>query len=305
MHYSASLLKVAGMYGALQMLESINQFGALPTFVPLLGPVLTQASVLFDPQIALALPWLDADPEITARPAALQVEVKQVKYDTLFDANPDGRSVTFKPTFFALIKGSIVDSNNGHAGAVVKALGYKWLNGALASAGLNNGAAALSGVWLAATYDMGAVGAWPVARVNTLNDQGVGQAMTCFQMMKFYAAMDSGVLIDGTRSNPARMVDLLKQAQTVGPDPSFLTRASVLGPGVTVSYDVTHTKIGLGPLKPANGGFDVASEGTFIRHRSTGKRYIVVYQNSRNLTTSLNALSRIVDKTVRLDLGLP
>jgi hypothetical protein len=304
MHYSASLLKVAGMYAAFQMLESINQFGNLPTFQPLLGPVMTQAAVLFDPQIAVAVPSLATDPEITAQPLLLQAEVVRVKYGTMFDANADGRTVSFKPAFFARIKGAIVDSNNGDAGAVVKALGYAWLNGSLARAGLLALGPAVSGVWLAGTYDQGLVGAWPVARVNTLNDQGVGQAMTCFEMMKFYAAMDSGVLVDGVSSNPAIMIDLLRQAQATGPDPSFLTRGSVLA-GVPVSYDVTHTKIGLGPLKPANGGFDVASEGTVIRHRVTSKRYIVVFQNSRNLNTSLNALSRIVDKTLRLDLGLP
>src|SRR5262249_7638703 len=115
--------------------------------------------------------------------------------------------------------------------------------------------------------------------------------------------LDSRLLVDVPSSN--EMLALLGRAQTSGPDPSFLTRSDVLKSTGPVSFKATHTKIGLGPLKPANGGFDVASEGTFIEHLTTGKRFIVVTQTSRNLIASLNELSRIVDRAIRLDLGLP
>jgi hypothetical protein len=301
MHYSASLLKVAAMYAACQMRKSVNDFGA-STPVPVPALFLAQTAAVFNPQIALAVPSLATDPEILASPLAVQADVVLTKLDTMFDISASGPPVTFKPTFFSRIKGAIVNSNNGDAAALVKTLGYKWLNGALAAGGFFTAGPPAAGVWLAGTFEMGLPNPWPVARINTLNDQGVGQATTCVDMMKMYALLDSRQLVDGPSSD--EMLDLLKQAQSPGPDPSFLTRASVLA-GTTISYDATHTKIGLGPLKAVNGGFDVASEGTIVKHRSTSKRFIVVYQNSRNLNASLNALSRIVDKTIRLDLGLP
>ena len=232
----------------------------------------------------------------------MSADIVRTKYDTMFDVSPGGPTVTFKLTFLDRLRGAIINSNNADAAAVVKTLGYKWLNAALEQAGFLILGPPASGVWLAGTFEMGLAGAWPTAQVNTLNDQGVGQAMTCIDMMKMYALLDSRLLVDGPSSD--EMLDLLGKAQTTGPDPSFLTRASVLTGG-TVSYEVTHAKIGLGPLKSVNGGFDVASEGAFIRHRGTSERFIVVYQNSRNLITSLNAVSRIVDKAIRLHLGLP
>jgi hypothetical protein len=301
MHYSASLLKVAAMYSAFQMRKSINDFGAAPP-LPLLLPLLTQAAATFDGLILLAVPSLATDPEILASPLPVQADVVRVKYDTMFDVNPGGTSVSFKPTFFDQIKGAIIQSNNANAAAIIKAQSYKWLNAALEQAGFSSFGPPVKGVWLAGTFEMGLASAWPTARVDTVNDQGVGQAMTCVDMMKLYALLDSRQLVDGPSSD--EMLDLLKKTQQAAVDPSFLTRPVVLA-GSPVSYDVVATKIGLGPLKAVNGGFDVASEGTFITHRTTGKRFIVVYQNSRNLTTALTGVSRTVDKAIRLHLGLP
>jgi hypothetical protein len=300
MHYGASLLKVAAMYSAFQMRKSLNDFGAAPP-VPLILPLLTQAAGFFDPQILLSVPSVSTDPEVVASPLAVQADVARVKYDTMFDVNPGGTSVSFKPAFFDRIRGAIVQSNNADAAAIVKAQGYKWLNAALEQAGFSTFGPPVKGVWLAGTFEMGMASAWPSVRVDTVNDQGVGQAMTCVDMMRLYALLDSRQLVDGGSSDD--MLDLLKKAQS-GPDPSFLTRTGVLA-GSPVSYDVTAAKIGLGPLKPVNGGFEVASEGTFVTHRATGKRFIVVYQNSRNLTSALTGVSRSVDKAIRLHLGLP
>ena len=116
----------------------------------------------------------------------------------------------------------------------------------------------------------------------------VAAMYTAFQMRK--SINDFGASV------PLLLPLLTQAAATFDPvDPSFLTRTGVLA-GSPVSYDVTATKIGLGPLKPVNGGFDVSSEGTFITHRTTGKRFIVVFQSSRNLTTALTAVSRTVDR---------
>jgi hypothetical protein len=54
--------------------------------------------------------------------------------------------------------------------------------------------------------------------VNTLNGQGVGQPMTCLDMMKFYALLDSRSLMDTASSN--EMIELLRKAQAGGLDAS-------------------------------------------------------------------------------------
>lgn len=87
-------------------------------------------------------------------------------------------------------------------------------------------------------------------------------------------------------------------------DPSFLTRTGVLA-GSPVSYDVTATKIGLGPLKPVNAGFNVSSEGTFITHRTTGKRFIVVFREQLESDDGADRGVPTVDKAVRLHVALP
>jgi hypothetical protein len=297
-HYSASLLKVAAMYAAFQLRSSTTQFAAM-TAIPVFAAFFTDLAAAFDPVIAAAVPALASDPEILAKPAAVQADVARTKYGAVLAATPVpmvGASVVFTSTFAGQLKRAIVDSSNGDAASVIKALGYRFLNGALEEGGFFD-ATTQDGVWLAGTFD----GTWPRARIPSVNDGPVAQAMTCLDMARMYTLMDSRQLVDGASSD--EMLDLLKRAQS-GPDPSFLTRTSVLQ-GATVSYRVTHTKIGLGPLKASNGGFSVASEGTFVTHTSTGKRFLVVFQNNRNLTTSLKALSRIIDKAIRLHLVLP
>lgn len=221
-----------------------------------------------------------SDPEILASPLSVQADVVRTKYDTIFDATPfgpTGASVAFTSSFATQLKRAIVDSDNTDAGNVVRALGYSFLNGALNQGGFFN-ATTKSGVWLAETFDSGLPGAWPSARISSVNDGMVAQAMTCVDMAKMCALMDSGLLVDSAASG--EMLDLLKRAQA-GPDPSFLTRAEVLGVGVTVSYGVTHAKIGLGPLKPVNGGFDVASEATFVTHKPNRINRIVLEEYAR------------------------
>lgn len=299
MHYSASLLKVAAMYSAFQIKKSINRFAEV-TPVPVFPLFLAQVAAIFDPKILLAIPSLASDPEIHTSPLATQASIFRLKYESLFDVSADRALVSFKPAFLSRLRGAIVNSSNSDAATVVKSLGYKWLNGSLEGAGFLSMGPPVSGIWLGGTFESGLQNSWPAARVDTVNDQGVGQAMTCLGMMKLYAAMDSRELVDSPSSD--EMLQLLSDAQISGPDPSFLTRSDVLG-GIRVAFDVTHCKIGLGPLKSRNGGFEVASEGAFIRHRESSRRFILVYQNCQNLTSELRALSRIVDKTIGLHLS--
>jgi hypothetical protein len=124
--------------------------------------------------------------------------------------------------------------------------------------------------------------------------------MTCFDLANLYALLVQGALVDTASSN--QMLALLADA-AVGPDPSWMTRPGVTPPGI--AFQVTHTKIGLGPLKPQNGGFNVASEGAMVTHIPTGRKFIIVWQNSKTDPDSFRAISLIVDRTIKLFLGMP
>lgn len=101
------------------------------------------------------------------------------------------------------------------------------------------------------------------------------------------------------------MLQILGEA-AIGSEPSFMKAGARPGiRGLGADFVTTHTKIGLGALKPENGGFEVASEATVVRHDPTGKRFIVVWQNVRNTVAQLNVVGFLVERALRHAIGLP
>src|SRR5262245_52174266 len=89
-------------------------------------------------------------------------------------------------------------------------------------------------------------------------------------------------------------------------EPSFLKpgiRPNVTG--LNADFTTTHTKIGLGALKPENGGFEIVSEATVVRHNPTARRFIVVWQNVRNTVAQLNVVSFLMEQAMAHVLGVP
>jgi len=228
--------------------------------------------------------------------------MKVPNYRTTFAAIPlagGGFALTFTPAFAGNLRKMMVDSSNEAAAFCIENLGYGWINGALASGAFFDPGIS-TGVWLAGTF----TGSRPRVRIPSVNDGGVAQAMTCFDMANLCAHVFARTLFEPTDAGACdEIMSLMFDAQTLGPDPAFITRPTVAPPGL--SYAVTNTKIGLGPLKRENGGFDVASEASFVEHVDTGAKFLVVWQNSRNDRPSLTAVSFIVDTTIRAFLGLP
>src|SRR5262249_27231661 len=157
----------------------------------------------------------------------------------------------------------ITVSDNSSAAQCVHGSGYGYLNGALVSAGFFN-PAINNGVWLAGDY----TSSYPYFRIQSVNDGLVAQATTVLHLARLYTLMYDGTLVGGI--SIGEMLDLLAKAVAV-PE-VFINRASGL------NFTVTHTKVGLGPLKPANGGINVYSEGSILKHNSD-REFVAVWQN--------------------------
>jgi hypothetical protein len=297
-HYSASLLKVAAMFAGFQLRQSANNFAvSVADATP--AALFAHMSASFDPLIEVAVPLISSNPAITR-------SMKIPKYPSIFVAIPllgGGFSIVFNPAFSASIHGMIVNSSNPAAGTCVQALGYSWINGVLTSGGFFN-PATQQGLWLAGTF-IG--GGFPPVRITSINDGLVAQAMTCFDMANLYALLFEKTTIDsgGHDKICGEMLGLLA-ATTLGQDPSWMkagARPDITG--LDGAFSITHTKIGLGPLKPENGGFEVASDASIVQHNPTGKKFITAWQNVRNDISSLNGASFLVERAIKNFLGIP
>jgi hypothetical protein len=296
-HYSASLLKVAAMLAAFQLRQSANNFAA-SVAEPTPAALFAHMSATFDPLIAAAVPLITSDPNV-------QPSMRVPKYQSVFVAIPlitGGFSIAFNGSFLTDMRAMMVDSSNVAAAQCIQRLGYSWINGVLASGGLFN-ATTNQGIWLAGTF----TATWPYVRITSVNDGPVAQATTTFDTANLFALLVQKLAIDSSGQDAIcdEMLGLLADTAS-GPEPAWLQAGARPGfTGLSTDFIFTHAKIGLGPLKPQNGGFDVASEATIIKHGPTGRRFIVVWQNTKFESVSLNALAHLVDRTMKNFLGLP
>jgi hypothetical protein len=280
-HFSASLLKVAAMYTAFELKNTANDIAAE------LGPKTSKADLLKD--IAAHM-----DPQIMAKVASLPAlkgvtKIHAVpRYSDVFDvlANPKVSGtffVSFKKTFLDHLEKMIAISSNSSAAACVHASGYGYLNGTLASAGFFE-PGTNTGVWLAGDYES----QYPYFRIPSVNDGLVAQATTVLHLARMYTLMFDGTLVGGSSS--ADMLALLEKAVAV-PE-VFIDRPEVF----PNHFTVTHTKVGLGPLKPKNGGVNVYSEGSIMTHKS-GRKFVVVWQNLVD-ADAFDTIASVVIQTV-------
>lgn len=290
-HYSASLLKVAAMYAAFQIRQSARNF-ALSTFTTTPSELFAQMSLAFDYYIDTAVPLISND-------AAIQPSMKTPKYVKILDTSPQndgGYTFEFTPLFLDNMEKMIINSDNSAAATCIQNLGYSWINGALTQGGFFDSNTNL-GIWLAGTF----TGSWPYVRVLSVNDGLVAQATTCFDLANLYALIFRRTQSDNSHVDKAsceQMLQLLGEATKK--DPSWMTRDDIRPNGIIFSE--THTKIGVGPLKKENGGFEVYSEGSIVQTEVPNKKFIVVWQNCDS--NSLVSISYVVNRTIKLALGI-
>ena len=90
------------------------------------------------------------------------------------------------------------------------------------------------------------------------------------------------------------MLAMLRTSASDGPDPSWMDFTRQVNFPFR-SFGVTATKVGIGPLKTEQ---MVASEATIVEHGDTGRRFVVVWQNSFNDKPSLFAMGEVIERTI-------
>ncbi|MFI6600187.1 serine hydrolase [Nonomuraea sp. NPDC050536] len=278
--FSASLLKVAAMYAAFELRRSVNALAAGSFTSSELFALLHSE---FDKPISEAVPAIAREPGLSGVP-------RRPNYEAIFTTIPlvdGGLACEFNGFFLTNLRRMMINSDNNAASACIQALGYSWINGTLHAGGFFF-PPAQSGIWLAGTFTQ----ALTAVRIPSANDGQVAQATTCFDMANLYAHIFSGTLVDQASSND--MLAILATSATVGDDPSYMdfTRRAL----TPRSFTVTHTKIGLGPLKT---GQMVTSDGSIVEHGDSGRRFVVVWQNNFQDKDSLESIGFIVERTIQ------
>jgi hypothetical protein len=260
MHYSASMLKVAAMYAAHELLAAANRLARTP------GPHTASPAAFFsgleskfDAQITAA-----ALPEVLAAAQALATKLPAYRstpsYAKIFDVTGTGGAgaptVDFNTDFAAKMNNMIEWSDDADSGECIRRLSYTYINAALMKAGFYVHIPSPNGIWLAGDYTGGSD---PYARVNSVNDQLAAQVTTTKQMLRVVALIAMNKLITQDGIN-ARMKTLLGLAASHG---GFFR---LYNPPGGRPFDLELSKIGVGPLK---NGVSTFSEVQLLRWTRT------------------------------------
>lgn len=276
-HYSASLLKVVIPYCAYQLRMAVEDVGNA-------AGAADAASTFEAAHASIDIVVTNAVPEIVA--AGIAPAARLPKYEQMFAVirTADGAvSVQLGAAFETSMRDALVNSCNSAAAAAIKQLGYGWINGALAAGGFFL-EAGQQGIWLCGTYD----GSLPAVRIPSQNDGPSAQATTTFDLANLYAHILRGSLVSTAESQ--EIAQLLADTAN-GPEPSWMDRRRDTG---SRQFNVTHTKIGVGPLKS---GANIFSEGSVVEAEAGGPPFIVVWQNVRE--SQLSAMSKLVESAIR------
>lgn len=260
-YYSASLIKIAAMYGAFALRRVLRAFSGSNGGDH--RTVIARAAAHFRPHILAAAKKLG--PLSTASPVHLLP-----RYAAAFVAMP-GSSVPrieFTSDFESSIELMMVPSDNISAGRVVQGVGYGYINGALERGHFAHRRHD-EGIWLAADYwPSGTSGKYPAFRVASKNDPTTAQGGATLHLARMTAMIVDKKLV-GSRSS-GQMYKRMRDAQ--GVDSSWLSRLSAW----SSRFDTLATKIGLGPL---DSGDLVYSEVLHAVHKNTGREFVVAHQN--------------------------
>lgn len=220
--------------------------------------------------------------------AAVQRAHRVPQYEQVF-APPGNGLPEFRGPFINAMKDMIVPSDkNAAAGRCVRGVGYGYLNGAMAAAGLFDTTAS-AGVWLAGDF----VGTYPYARINSANDGLVAQAGSALALAKLMALIVNRGVLDTGSCDAMRAL-----LAAVGIDQPWLTRSPDVGDALRIPLaKVTHAKLGYGPLKGGN----VCSE--MFRLEGLGKpakSYAVAFQNLNPQVMGLGDVAFMLRRAIQI-----
>ncbi len=283
--YSASLLKVAVMYAAFELHRFMDTLALAPGIPALLPPeqFLDAAADEFNDHIRSAVPRItNAEGILTQHVVPDYKKIFEVHQDPLIPI----KIVEFHPKFAQHLRTMLFDPNALESAVfLIQALGYGYINGALAQGGFFR-EADLNGIWIAGDF-----GARPDVRIPSVNDGDVAQATTTFDMANLYALIMEEILT-GVGGFSPRMLDLLSLNRNNG----WFNNQPVIWDPATSNVLVTHTKVGEGKLKT---GDVVLSEGIIVHEGAHGAEFVVVYQDLRPATIpSLRVVAKLIEGTI-------
>ncbi len=188
-------------------------------------------------------------------------------------------TVSFRPSFREVIERMIVPSDDFAAGTCVHAVGYAYLNAALAACGLFDPTND-KGLWVGTDYHGGGPPftptRWPSVRVPVANDDPSGPTGTARKMVELVSLLAAKLIIDPTSCD-----EMLGHMRRAAVPPTQVDRVFASEPGILRRGAFTHNKIGLVPLSAApNRGVNVFSEVSILDGPvAPGRRYVVAWQN--------------------------
>jgi hypothetical protein len=263
-HYIASMGKVGVMYSAFALRDMVRRWAAknMPASPEAL---LAGLETKMDD-------WIERSSSIVlGGPAQRRHRVPHYRNVFSFTAVGNTIDVQFSPLYLKALEEMIIASDDEKAGECIHGIGYSYLNGALEASGLFD-SSTKKGFWVAGDYSFGKN--WPSVRIPSQNDGPVAEASTSQIAAQLVAIIMRRVGLD--TSSCDSMIDLLSRAAAGNQAPSFLWR-SELASNSFARNSVTHSKIGIGPLKS---GPTIFSEASVIRGvGASAKTYIVVFQN--------------------------
>jgi hypothetical protein len=256
-HYAASMLKVACLYAAHTLLDLVQRFARAraPKTPALLFPMLRAE---LNPLIDVCCPMI--------RNRAPQVRLP--RWDDMFTASGTGAGMTVRFThgYSHSLEQMIVPSDNAQAGRCVRGVGYAYLNGLMLRHGFFDDVSQL-GVWLAGDFSGS-----DVVTIPCVNDKDTKQGTTSEAMARLGTVILRGSVLPA--ASHGDMTELLKKSAH-GSDSSYFSRNQITNN--LTGDQVTHGKIGLGPLKSNR---SVYSDLNAIADPvGRGGRFVVCYTN--------------------------
>ncbi len=149
----------------------------------------------------------------------------------------------------------------------------------------------MTGVWLAGDY----VGTYPYVRIASDNDGAVAQAGTALASAQMITLILNNAILD-----PFACADMRKllAAATRGIDQPFLSRDTVQKEFRIPLDQITHAKLGFGPLKV---GGNVLSEMFRLENLGKpGRAYAVAFQNVNEKESVLADVAWMIRRTLAL-----
>jgi hypothetical protein len=256
-HYAASMLKAACLYAAHTLLDLVQRSARAraPKNLDALFQLLRSE---LNPQIDACCPMI----------RGRAPHVRLPRWDDVFTASGTGAgmSVRFTHGYSTSLEQMIVPSDNAQAGRCIRGVGYAYLNGLMLRHGFFDDVSQL-GVWLAGDYSGSDVVIIPCD-----NDKDTKQGTTSEAMAQLGTVILLGSVLPA--ASHGSMTELLKKSAH-GSDSSYFSRNEISNH--LTGTQVTHGKIGLGPLKS---GTDVYSDLNAIADpMGRGGRFVVCYTN--------------------------